>query len=386
LPSSPSIPFSFLLFTLFSLFLLSTPTFGQTFAIIGDYGSAGSDEEDVANLLKSWNPDFVITTGDNNYPDGAASTIDENIGQYYHEFIYPYLGSYGQGASSNKFFPSLGNHDWVTPDAQPYLDYFTLPYNERYYEFVWGDVHFFAIDSDSDDPDGAKHPSIQSQWLQSALAASTSQWKIVYFHQAAYSSGHHGNKVRMQWPFQEWGATVVIAGHDHTYERLLINGLPYFVNGLGGASRYAFENIIPESQVRYNDDYGAMLVSADSDSMNFKFINVSSELIDSYTIYSLGKQPDPDSLPEKLLIYGSYPNPFSSITRIQFYLPQSDYVTLRIFNLMGEEAETLISENLNAGFYNVFWDASLFPNGIYYFHLQAGIFVDTKKTVVIQSD
>ena len=57
------------------------------FAVIGDYGIAGQPEADVAALVQSWNPDIVITTGDNNYPNGEASTIDANIGQYYHQFI-----------------------------------------------------------------------------------------------------------------------------------------------------------------------------------------------------------------------------------------------------------------------------------------------------------
>ena len=83
------------------------------FAVIGDYGEGNQAEEDVADLVKSWKPDFIITVGDNNYPNGAAETIDFNIGQYYHEFIYPYTGAYGPGAESNRFFPTLGNHDYT---------------------------------------------------------------------------------------------------------------------------------------------------------------------------------------------------------------------------------------------------------------------------------
>jgi hypothetical protein len=370
--------------TIFVLVLLPAHLFGQTFAVIGDYGSAGSNEEDVANLLKSWNPDFVITTGDNNYPDGEALTIDENIGQYYHEFIYPYQGSYGPGATSNKFFPSLGNHDWHTPNAQPYLDYFTLPNNERYYDFEWGNVHFFAIDSDSDEPDGAEHPSIQSQWLQNALTNSTSQWKVVYFHHPPYSSGSHGNKDRMQWPFQAWGATVVLSGHDHTYERILINGLTYFVNGLGGSSRYSFGNPIPGSQVRYRDDYGAMLVFADVDSINFKFINVEDSLIDSYTIYPLAIQPDENDLPNKVVLFETYPNPFNSSTSIQFSLPSRSYVTLRVFNLLGEEVTTLISENLAPGLHNVQWDAGQSPSGVYIYQLNVEDSIINQKGLLLK--
>src|SRR5689334_25263245 len=94
------------------------------FAAIGDYGSGSSNEMAVANLVKSWNPDFIITLGDNNYPDGAASTIDSRIGQYFHSYISPYAGSYGGGSTTNQFFPALGNHDWNTAGALPYLNYF----------------------------------------------------------------------------------------------------------------------------------------------------------------------------------------------------------------------------------------------------------------------
>src|SRR5438045_4151622 len=65
----------------------SSPLAAARFAIIGDYGSAGQSELDVSNRIHGWNPDFIITTGDNNYDLGAASTIDPNIGQYYHDFI-----------------------------------------------------------------------------------------------------------------------------------------------------------------------------------------------------------------------------------------------------------------------------------------------------------
>jgi hypothetical protein len=248
--------------------------------VIGDYGTGRQNEADVAALIKSWEPDLIITTGDNNYPDGAADTIDEHIGQFFHEFIAPYKGSYGEGAQENRFFPSLGNHDWHARDAQPYLDYFTLPGNERYYDFTWGPVHFFAVDSDSDEPDGAHKESIQGEWLESALGDSDNPWKVVYFHHSPYSSGRHGSKERTQWPFAEWGADVVFSGHDHTYERISKDGIYYFVNGLGGAGEYDFNDIIEGSQVRYNEDHGAMLVEVSEGIMNIQFINRMGEVID----------------------------------------------------------------------------------------------------------
>ncbi|MHA2403557.1 MAG: hypothetical protein ACXADH_11250, partial [Candidatus Kariarchaeaceae archaeon] len=67
------------------------------FAVIGDYGNGSNNEALVASLVAGWNPDFVITTGDNNYPDGAAETIDQKIGRFYSDFIGNYTGSYGSG-------------------------------------------------------------------------------------------------------------------------------------------------------------------------------------------------------------------------------------------------------------------------------------------------
>jgi tartrate-resistant acid phosphatase type 5 len=261
-----------------------TPTQVVRFAVIGDYGLAGQPAEDVAALVKSWQPDLILTTGDNNYPIGAAETIDENIGQYYHDYIYPYKGSYGEGAEINRFFPTLGNHDYGVLGAQPHLDYFTLPGNGRYYDFTWGPVHFFAVNSDSNEPDGFRRDSIQANWLKDGLVDSDAVWKIVYMHHPPYSSGTHGPVPWIQWPFSDWGATAVLSGHDHTYERLSIDGLPYFVNGLGGGPRYAFQSLHPGSQVRFRDDHGAMLVEANESQIIFQFITRRGETIDTYTI------------------------------------------------------------------------------------------------------
>jgi len=254
------------------------------FAVIGDYGSAGKGEQEVASLILSWEPDFILTTGDNNYPNGTAQTIDENIGQYFHSYISPYLGEFGSGADENRFFPSLGNHDWKTTSADPYLDYFSLPGNERYYDFIWGPLHLFALDSDSHEPDGVGKSSVQAAWLKEALTASPELWNIVFFHHPPYSSGRHGDTNWMQWPFQEWGADVVLSGHDHTYERLDVDSVLYFVVGLGGASRYDFSSPKPGSQMRYNQAYGAMLVDATAEMITFSFYAVTGELIDTYSL------------------------------------------------------------------------------------------------------
>ena len=254
------------------------------FAALGDYGSSGKAEQQVAELVLALQLDFVITTGDNNYPGGAAATIDENIGQYYGDLIHPYKGGYGSSATENRFFPTLGNHDWVAAGAQPYLDYFTLPGNERYYDIVRGNVHFFAIDSDVHEPDGIVADSVQAQWLKRGLAASTSAFDVVAMHHPPYSSGPHGSTVALQWPYAAWGAEVVFAGHDHCYERLEIDGATYVVSGLGGRSIYSFGLPVEGSLVRYNDQYGITVVEADANELQLSFVTVDGELIDSTKI------------------------------------------------------------------------------------------------------
>lgn len=255
------------------------------FAVIGDFGDSRQAELDVSNLVKSWDPDFIITVGDNNYPAGEAATIDENVGRYYHEFIYPYTGTFGEGADVNRFFPILGNHDWDVPDAQPYMDYFELPGNERYYDFTWGPIHFFALDSDPREPDGIFQTSPQGQWLEDNLASSTSTWNVVYLHHPPYSSGKYGASVELQWPFAEWGADVVLSGHDHAYERIMQDGIPYFINGLGGGSIYKSETpSMQGSEARFSDDYGAMLVDANESDVTFQFITRTGLVIDTYVL------------------------------------------------------------------------------------------------------
>jgi tartrate-resistant acid phosphatase type 5 len=265
------------------------------FAVIGDFGTGTQSEAGVAELVRSWSPEFIVTVGDNNYPNGASSTIDSNIGQFYHEYIHPYLGVYGPPGpvpdeDANRFYPALGNHDWQSVGCYgdtcsgPYLDYFTLPGNERYYSFVQGPVAFFVLDSDTNEPDGIASSSRQADWLRTSLAASPGPWNVVVLHHAPYSSFRHGSTQALQWPFREWGAHVVMAGHDHAYERLLVDGVLYFVNGLGGGDRYDVGDPVAGSQVRYNLDYGAMLVEAGTHEMDLRFISTAGELVDSVVL------------------------------------------------------------------------------------------------------
>jgi tartrate-resistant acid phosphatase type 5 len=254
------------------------------FAAIGDYGSGNEYERDVALVIDSWKPDFVVTLGDNNYPEGSAETIDQNIGQFFHHYISPYKGHYGTGGETNRFFPIPGHRDWDGNALNPYLEYFTLPGNERYYDLERGPVHLFMLDTDEREPDGTTPDSLQGRWLARGLQESTAPWKVVLAHHAPFTSHRVEDVVRMRWPFKTWGADAVLSGFFHVYERLLVDGIPYFVNGTGGQWVSEFGEIDSHSQFRYREDFGAMLVDATSTSITFRFVNRKGEVVDTYDI------------------------------------------------------------------------------------------------------
>ena len=205
------------------------------FAVIGDYGDEDSEELDVRNLINGWNVDYIVTVGDNNYGALSQSGYQRAVGNYYGAWL------------PNDFYPSIGNHDCCPLDA--YFAYFQLPQgpgNEEYYQFTRGPIEFFILNSDDFD-------NAQATWVQGALQASTATYQIVVFHHAAYSSGlQHGSQEFMQLDYANWGADVVLTGHDHHYERIFQDGIVYFVNGVGGRSLYGIGPPVAGSQVRYN--------------------------------------------------------------------------------------------------------------------------------------
>jgi tartrate-resistant acid phosphatase type 5 len=257
---------------------------GFRFAVIGDFGDGSAEARRVSELVHAFHPEIVITVGDNNYPTGAAETIDRNVGQFYSDFIGAYHGRYGKGAPENRFFPALGNHDWYTDDARPYLDYFTLPGNERYYSFSRGPIDFFALDSDPHEPDGTNGESKQATWLKAEAAKAHGAWQIAYMHHPPYSSGPHGSTLETEWPYHSWGIDLVLAGHDHTYERAIVDGVTFLVNGLGGAHEYEFHAAVRGSLFRYQEKHGAQLAVATKDELRITFVNVDGVHIDEVVL------------------------------------------------------------------------------------------------------
>jgi hypothetical protein len=261
-------------------------------ANVGDYGYDNSKEYDVSQMIKKWSPDYVTTVGDNNQLDGGGwSHYDRVVGKYYQRFIGSYKGSYGSGAgSTNKFFPAMGNHDWDDGLATVHKDYYTLPNNERYYDVRKGSIHFFIVSSDPREPDGRSSSSKQAQWIKSKMLASSAPFKVVIMHHPPYSSSSSYSST-MRWPLRDWGADLVLSGHQHSYERLSANGIPYVVNGAGGTT-VSFGSTDAHSVVRNSSDVGALLISANEYAMTVQYQHRSGKVIDTITL-----APSPGATP-----------------------------------------------------------------------------------------
>ena len=83
-------------------------------------------------------------------------------------------------------------------------------------------------------------------------------------------------------------------------------------------------------------------------------------------------------------LFQNYPNPFNPTTIIEIYLPEANRVTLKIYNILGEEVSTLFSGQLFSGDYKFQWDARNYSSGIYYYQIQAGDYQETKKMVLLR--
>ena len=89
-------------------------------------------------------------------------------------------------------------------------------------------------------------------------------------------------------------------------------------------------------------------------------------------------------IPKEFKLYNSYPNPFNPSTKIKFDIPKSSYVKLIIYDVLGREITTLVDEKLNAGRYDVNWDGSSYPSGVYFYRLVTDEYVNVKRMVLLK--
>jgi predicted phosphodiesterase len=261
----------------------TTPPMAQgsvRFAVLGDTGTGERAQyETGATLAKSREVfpfEFVVMLGDNLY--GSERPQD-----FMRKFEMPYKTVLDKNVP---FYASLGNHD--DPNQR-----FYKPFNmngQRYYTFKYQSVRFYALDSNYMDRD-------QLAWLEKELAASGSDWKIPFFHHPIYSSGGtHGSEVDLRTQveplFLKYGVSVVLAGHEHFYERLKPQrGIQYFT--VGGAAKLRAGDIRKTNMTAlgYDTDNTYMLVEMSGDQMSFQTLNRLGKRIDGGTVTKVSASP-----------------------------------------------------------------------------------------------
>ncbi len=113
----------------------------------------------------------------------------------------------------------------------------------------------------------------------------------------------------------------------------------------------------------------------------FDFAGNESELSDPVNVEEMGIS---SQLPPTFVLWQNYPNPFNPVTEIRYSLPKDGYVTIHVYDLLGQKVATLVDERQAAGFKSVTWNATPFPSGIYFYHIQAEKSSQTRKMILIK--
>ena len=234
--------------------------------------------EATAQLLKK-EEGTILALGDLAYRDGSLE-----------RFQNCYAPVWGQFKDRTK--PVPGNHDYRTKNAKGYFAYWdddlVVP-GRGYYSFELGSWHLIALDSNLK----GEAFSRQMAWLKTDLAETQAVCILAYWHHPLTSSLKRGAKRRMKPIFDELftgGVSVVLAGHDHVYERFLPHdpagmideerGIRSFTVGTGGAPLYEFADPHPLSAFRQDEHWGVLRMLLKDGRYDWEFLTVDGDSID----------------------------------------------------------------------------------------------------------
>ena len=99
---------------------------------------------------------------------------------------------------------------------------------------------------------------------------------------------------------------------------------------------------------------------------------------------SFVEEEQTNAAPIEFLLLQNYPNPFNPSTKIQYSIPQTSQVQISVYDILGNEIETLVNEEKLPGTYELTWYAEGLPSGVYFYRLQAGSFVYMKKMILLK--
>jgi Calcineurin-like phosphoesterase len=229
---------------------------------------------ETSDLLVGTRLQGVLELGDEQYESGA---LDDFQGEY--------RSTWGRTLAISH--PAVGNHEYGTPDAAGYFDYFGAragPARRGYYSFDIGAWHLIALNSNCSKVGGCRPDSPQGRWLAADLGAHRNRCTLAYWHHPRFSSGLHGDQLQTAplWDaLYAAGADVVLSGHDHDYERFspkaptgqadAKRGITQFVVGTGGKNHYPFAAVQPGSEVRNADSFGVLMLTLHPTSYQWRF-------------------------------------------------------------------------------------------------------------------
>jgi concanavalin A-like lectin/glucanase superfamily protein/calcineurin-like phosphoesterase family protein len=278
------------------------PTPSPTDPVIGAAGDIACDPADpgyfggngdatrcqqraTSNLVVGTGLTGVLTLGDEQYDDATLSKFQSVYGTTW-------------GRANQLARPAPGNHEYLTPGAAGYFDYYngvgnqTGPAGDRskgYYSFNLGTWHIIAINSNCSVVSCAAG-SAQDAWLKADLAANHNACTLAYWHHPRFSSGQAGSNANMGTIFQDLydaNADVVLTGHDHVYERFgpqnpsavadSARGLREFVVGTGGKSLVGWSTIKANSEVRNSSTFGVLDLTLHPNGYDWKFVPVAGQ-------------------------------------------------------------------------------------------------------------
>ena len=229
---------------------------------------------DTARLIETHTVDAVLALGDEQYQNATTDS-----------FAHGYALSWGKLEAIT--YPTPGNHEYYTPGAAGYFAYFGTRAGDPktgYYSFSLGAWHIVSLNGNCDFVGGCDSGSAQERWLRADLARERSACVLAFWHQPRFSSGGHHSDVRYTAFWSDLyaaGADVVLAGHDHDYERFAPQtadgrldrkrGIREFVVGTGGKSHDFFSWTAANSEVRDWSTYGILFMDLRASSYDWQF-------------------------------------------------------------------------------------------------------------------
>jgi predicted phosphodiesterase len=270
------------------------PSLGEPdlrFGVIGDSGFGDDQTRELIELMSGYDLDFVLHTGDAVYKANEQSGPVEAFATKYFKMFAPLM----HGAP---VFPVLGNHDYDQPvrsngrpffvRAFPALTDQSVPENAlgTWYAFERSGIQFIMLDSNAFHGGGGR--AEQTEWLEERLADPNFRFSIPVFHTPPYTSGLHqndGKALRFDWTplFEAAGTPLVLSGHDHNYERILLDRVTYLVSG-GGSSVLYRETERVEGSLTFHRKMHFVQVDIYQDRIELKAIDIGGNLLDHATI------------------------------------------------------------------------------------------------------